>query len=146
MPQMDAPDRALRRLRDAYGAGDVSTATLEARAAMALTGRVEDAVWDLPRWRLTREPVRALVVGDREWPLSARGRWILGRSSECDVRLAEDDAVSRVHAEIAVRAGLCLVRDLRSANGTLINGRPVQRARLRRGDVLELGLTRVDIR
>ena len=35
---MDA-ERALRRLRDAYGAGDVSTATLEVRTALALTGQ-----------------------------------------------------------------------------------------------------------
>ena len=31
--RVDAPERALRRLRDAYGAGHVSTATLEVRAA-----------------------------------------------------------------------------------------------------------------
>ena len=45
---MDAPDRALRRLRDAYGAGDVSTDTLEARATLALTGHADKAIWDLP--------------------------------------------------------------------------------------------------
>ncbi len=45
---MQTPDRALRALRDAYGAGHVSTATLESRAEWVLGGRVEDAVWDLP--------------------------------------------------------------------------------------------------
>jgi pSer/pThr/pTyr-binding forkhead associated (FHA) protein len=54
--------------------------------------------------------------------------------------------VSRAHAEIAVRAGLCLVRDLDSCNGTLLNGRPVRRARLRRGDVLRLGETEIRVR
>ncbi|MDA0168316.1 FHA domain-containing protein [Solirubrobacter taibaiensis] len=142
---MDA-ERALRRLRDAYGAGEVSTATLEVRTALALTGRAEDAVWDLPRWRLTRDPVRALVLGGSEWPLTERGRWTLGRASDCDIHLAADDAVSRHHAEIAVRAGICLIRDLGSANGTLLNGRFITRARLRRGDVLELGVTEIDIR
>lgn len=143
---MDAADRALRRLRDAYGAGHISTATLEVRTALALSGRAEDAVWDLPRWRvLRREPVRALVLGTFEWPLDDRGRWTIGRSSACEIALL-DDTVSRRHAEIAVRAGICLVRDLGSCNGTLLNGRHVTRARLRRGDVLELGEAELRVR
>ena len=50
---------------------------------------------------------------------------MIGRGSDADFVLADDNAVSRAHAEIAVRAGLCLVRDLDSCNGTLVNGRPV---------------------
>jgi hypothetical protein len=139
-------ERALRALRDAYGAGHLSTATLEARAEWALGGRIEDATWDLP-WRpWPTAPVRALVAGEREWAVSERGRWTIGRSSGCAFVLAGDDAVSRRHAEIAVRAGVCLVRDLDSANGTLLNGRPVRRARLRRGDVLLFGETEVRVR
>jgi hypothetical protein len=144
---VDAPERALRRLRDAYGAGHVSTATLEARAAAVLDGRIEDATWDLPgRWQREAAPVRALVAGEHEWPLADRGRWVLGRGSDCDVRIADDDAVSRRHAEVAVRAGECLIRDLGSCNGTFVNGRLVERARLRRGDVLLLGETEVRVR
>jgi len=71
---------------------------------------------------------------------------VLGRASDADVHLDGDDALSRRHAEIAVRAGLCLIRDLDSCNGTLLNGRPVRRARLRRGDVLVLGETVVRVR
>jgi pSer/pThr/pTyr-binding forkhead associated (FHA) protein len=71
---------------------------------------------------------------------------VLGRASDADVHLDGDDALSRSHAEIAVRAGLCLIRDLDSCNGTLLNGRPVRRARLRRGDVLVLGETVVRVR
>jgi FHA domain-containing protein len=141
------PERALRALRDAYGAGHLSTATLESRAEWVLGGRIEDALWDLPkRWWRPAPPVRSLVAGDREWPISDRGRWVLGRGSGADVLLDGDDAVSRAHAEVAVRAGLCLVRDLDSANGTLLNGRLVRRARLRRGDVLVLGETVVRVR
>ena len=135
----------------------MSTATLEARAEWVLGGRVEDAVWDLPlprpgassplrsrRWR-PASPVRSLVAGATEWPLGERGRWVLGRGSACDMVLW-DDTVSRRHAEIAVRAGLCLVRDLDSCNGTLVNGRPVRRARVCRGDVLTLGETEIRVR
>jgi hypothetical protein len=144
---VQTPDRALRALRDAYGAGHVSTATLESRAEWVLGGRVEDAVWDLPkRWWRPASPVRSLVAGDLEFALSERGRWILGRGSGCDLTLGDDDTVSRQHAEIAVRAGLCLVRDLDSCNGTLVNGCPVRRARLRRGDVLLVGETEIRVR
>jgi pSer/pThr/pTyr-binding forkhead associated (FHA) protein len=41
---------------------------------------------------------------------------------------------------------LCLVRDLDSCNGTLVNGREVRRARLRRGDLLVLGETEIRVR
>jgi hypothetical protein len=155
---VQTPDRALRALRDAYGAGHVSTATLESRAEWVLAGRVEDAVWDLPLsrprgrataslgWWRPAPQVRALVAGELEFPLSERGRWVLGRGSDCDLALGDDDTVSRRHAEIAVRAGLCLVRDLDSCNGTLLNGRPVRRARLRRGDVLLIGETEIRVR
>ena len=155
---MQPPERALELLRAAYGAGHLSTATLEARAEWVLGGRVDDALWDLPlprpgassplrsRGWSPAPPVRSLVAGALELPLADRGRWILGRGSHCDLVLADDDAISRAHAEIAVRAGLCLVRDLDSCNGTLLNGRFVQRARLRRGDVLTVGETEVRVR
>jgi predicted component of type VI protein secretion system len=112
-----------------------------------LGGRVDDALWDLPkRWWRPAPPVRSLVAGEHEWPIGERGRWVLGRGADVDVRLEGDDSVSRAHAEIAVRAGLCLVRDLDSCNGTLLNGHRVRRARLRRGDVLVLGETVVRVR
>jgi hypothetical protein len=140
-------ERALRALRDAYGAGHLSTATLESRAEWILGGRVDDALWDLPkRWWRAAPAVRSLVAAGHEWSLADKGRWVIGRGSHADFVLADDDAVSRTHAESAVRAGLCLIRDLDSCNGTLLNGRPVRRARLRRGDVLLLGETEIRVR
>jgi hypothetical protein len=130
--------RALARLRDAYAAGHVSTSTLEARVATALAGAPADAVWDIPRWWHRRAAPRALVVDGVEWPLGRSTR--IGRSSSCDLVLT-DDAVSRRHAEIALRGGLCAVRDLGSCNGTYVNGRAVRRAVLRRGDELQVGET-----
>lgn len=144
---MQPAERALQLLRDAYGAGHLSTATLESRTEWVLGGRVDDALWDLPkRWWRPAPSVRALVAGDVEWPLGERGRWVVGRASSCDFVLARDDTVSRRHAEIAVRAGLCLLRDLDSCNGTFVNGRAVRRARLRRGDVLRVGETEIRVR
>ena len=144
---MDAIERALSRLRDAYGAGVVSTETLEVRTALALAGRTDDAIWDLPRrWLKPAPPVRAIVMDRQEWPLAEKGRWVLGRALDADILIGDDDAISRRHAEIAVRAGVCHVRDLGSCNGTLLNGRLVDRARLRRGDFLLLGETELRVR
>lgn len=133
----------LALLRNAYAAGHVSTATLEARVALALSGAADDAVWDLPRRRHGRTAPRVLVVDGAETPLEHSLQ--IGRSSRCDIVLT-DDTVSRRHAEIALRGGLCVVRDLGSCNGTFVNGRPVTRARLRPGDELQLGETVLRLR
>jgi hypothetical protein len=144
---VDAIERALHRLKYAYGAGQVSTETLEVRTALALSGRTEDAIWDLPRrWFKPAAPVRALVMDRQEWSLTERGRWVLGRALDADILIGDDDAISRRHAEIAVRAGVCQIRDLDSCNGTLLNGRFVERARLQRGDVVLLGETELRVR
>jgi hypothetical protein len=136
--------RALSQLRNAYAAGHVSTSTLEARIALALTGDAEGAVWDLPRWWHRRRAARALVIDGVERPLETSTR--IGRSSSCDIVLGDDDAISRRHAEIALRGGVCVIRDLGSSNGTWVNGRAIQRARLRRGDELQLGDTVIRMR
>jgi hypothetical protein len=135
--------RALAQLRNAYAAGHVSTSTLEARIALALTGDADGAVWDLPRWWHRRRAARVLVVDGVERPLDTSMR--IGRSSSCDLVL-EDDSISRRHAEIALRGGVCVIRDLGSCNGTWVNGRAVRRARLRRGDELQLGETLIRVR
>src|SRR5262245_47226576 len=135
--------RALAQLRNAYAAGHVSTSTLEARIALALTGDAEEAVWDLPRWWDRRRAACALVVDGVECPLGTHLR--IGRSSSCDLILS-DDSVSRRHAEIALRGGICVIRDLGSCNGTWVNGRAIRRARLRGGDELQLGETVIRVR
>jgi pSer/pThr/pTyr-binding forkhead associated (FHA) protein len=61
----------------------------------------------------------------------------VGRSSECDLMLAQDE-VSRRHARL-VRAGdrheVC---DLGSVNGTLVNGKRIERHVLQVGDVIQI--------
>lgn len=51
-------------------------------------------------------------------------RIVLGRHPQCQVRL-EDGSVSREHAQITWVNGQYLVEDLKSRNGTLLNGQPV---------------------
>lgn len=60
---------------------------------------------------------------------------VVGRARECDLCLAVAH-LSRRHARLFFDAGALWVEDLNSANGTFLNGRRVERARLRAGDEL----------
>jgi len=77
--------------------------------------------------------------GTRErYPL-AKGRVTIGRSRDSDIFLP-DQWLSRHHAVIEQRDEAFWVSDLRSKNGTLLNGEPVRDShRLRPGDVITLG-------
>jgi phosphoserine phosphatase RsbU/P len=77
--------------------------------------------------------------GTRErYPLG-RSRVTIGRSRESDIFLP-DQWLSRHHAAIEERADGYWVSDLKSKNGTLLNGEPVREwHRLRPGDVITLG-------
>jgi pSer/pThr/pTyr-binding forkhead associated (FHA) protein/S1-C subfamily serine protease len=75
---------------------------------------------------------------------SASGALIrIGRGSDCEVRPlgAEDELLSRHHAEIALAAdGAALIRDARSVNGTFLNGGYLEGdAVLQEGDQIALG-------
>ncbi len=72
------------------------------------------------------------------FPIS-RPRVSIGRSRESDIFLP-DQWLSRNHAEIEERKDGFYVTDLRSKNGTLLNGEPLNEwRRLRPGDVITLG-------
>jgi pSer/pThr/pTyr-binding forkhead associated (FHA) protein len=68
----------------------------------------------------------------------AVGPMHVGRGLAADLRL-DDNSVSRRHAIVVSRPSGVRVLDDRSANGTLVNGRRVQQADLRDGDVIVLG-------
>jgi pSer/pThr/pTyr-binding forkhead associated (FHA) protein len=67
----------------------------------------------------------------------AVGEFTLGRSSACNV-VANENAVSKVHARIERSADQLLLEDLSSSNGTFVNGTRVRTAVLRDTDTLEL--------
>jgi hypothetical protein len=94
--------------------------------------------------RLDPEPAapagQALLVGEgRRTPL-AGARAVIGRSRDCEIVLS-DPNVSRRHAEVVPDDGGWWVIDLGSTNGIKVNGARAERAELRPGDVITLGLT-----
>jgi pSer/pThr/pTyr-binding forkhead associated (FHA) protein len=63
----------------------------------------------------------------------------IGRHPSCDLSLRKDD-VSRKHAEVRFEAGLYVIGDLRSTNGTFLNGRRIEGPQpLAPGDRIEIG-------
>jgi transcriptional regulator with GAF, ATPase, and Fis domain len=62
----------------------------------------------------------------------------VGKAPENDLVLA-DETVSRVHFEIARDAKGYLVRDMKSTNGTFLDGAEVKEAYLRAGSIIGLG-------
>jgi len=62
----------------------------------------------------------------------------IGRGEECEINL-HDPAVSKEHVRIGCEDGRYFVEDAGSKYGTLVNGRKVERARLRSGDEITIG-------
>jgi two-component system, cell cycle response regulator len=63
---------------------------------------------------------------------------IVGRSETADIFIDDQD-VSRAHAKIEVQKDSITISDLGSTNGTLVNGKPVQRHDLKDGDKIQIG-------
>ncbi len=83
-----------------------------------------------------------LTYQDGDTPQSftfASGDVVIGRSPECQIVL-RDFGISRNHAKIVVgENGAAHIMDLKSKNGTQVNGVPVVEAPLRDGDRILLG-------
>jgi len=72
----------------------------------------------------------------QEIPL--KGRAIIGRDEGCDITL-DEGWISRRHAEIVPQGDQWVVRDLGSANGTVLNGQRVAAGTLKNGARIRIG-------
>ena len=68
----------------------------------------------------------------------AKDKYIVGRSARCDISLPVD-SVSARHAELERTSGGWRLTDLRSTNGTYVNGSRVETAELKTGDEVRFG-------
>lgn len=72
-------------------------------------------------------------------PLPAEGDVMIGRASECEIRL-DDAACSRRHARLHVHGGAVVLEDLGSHNGTRLNGERIAgRHPVTSDDVISIG-------
>jgi hypothetical protein len=81
----------------------------------------------------------SLAFGGKPHELG-KPRIVLGRSKEADIRVP-DENVSRRHAEVRLEDDGYWIVDLGSMNGTIVNGKRVDRARLEDEDRTTLGST-----
>jgi DNA-binding NtrC family response regulator/pSer/pThr/pTyr-binding forkhead associated (FHA) protein len=81
----------------------------------------------------------ATAVSSRVVRLQDDAEVFIGRVAACEIAI-DHEAVSRRHAVIRRRGDHIAVEDLRSRNGTLVNGVPIDQARrLTAGDVISVG-------
>lgn len=106
--------------------GSVAPGTIKCDASME-TGAI-------PPWG------HLLDVNDGAAHELRRNRVVIGRAATADLCLLEPE-VSRSHAVVFRKAGAVWVDDLGSANGTRVNGRPVdgEPVAIRPGDQIEFG-------
>jgi len=72
-------------------------------------------------------------------------KFLIGRADDCNLR-PHSDAISRHHCVIINSAKGVGVRDLKSRNGTVVNGKKIiSDKRLRNGDTLEVGPLSFDV-
>jgi len=92
-------------------------------------------------FEVERTPSLLMISGPqigRSFPMLNDEEFMIGRASNCDLPV-EDDLVSRHHCKIVLGAEAAELIDLASTNGTLLNGRRVDRAELKEGDQIQVG-------
>ncbi len=74
----------------------------------------------------------------KSYPIGEKGL-IIGRDpKQCDI-VIPDLNVSRVHAWVTVKKGEAVIIDRGSKNGTYVNQVKVENAKLKSGDIIQLG-------
>ena len=90
-------------------------------------------------------PLRFRVLGGPGLPtgetIDVGATTIIGREDNVGIRLDADEFASGQHARIDPRADGVWVEDLRSTNGTFVNGERITAQRLQAGDVVRVGQT-----
>lgn len=136
MRRLDLAFTARRRgelddlVTDLPASGRVSQSLINAVGRLAEFRRLVRAAWRAPQISGLRLPP------DAPYPLR------IGRGPGCELYLG-DASVSRVHAELLNLGGDWTLRDLRSTNGTTVNGwRITTEAVVRPGDVVKFGNVR----
>ena len=92
--------------------------------------------WTKSAWLL----MRAGPLAGKQFVIF-RNPTVLGSSPKAEVYLFKDEAIEPRHALIHDRGGRFEIEDLKTADGTYVNGIPVQRQILKSGDRIVLGKT-----
>ncbi len=67
----------------------------------------------------------------------------IGRSTECDIALPQDNHLSRLHCRVSYMQGMLILRDCGSSNGTYLNGKRIEKDVMLPGRVYTIGQTSI---
>ena len=87
-----------------------------------------------------RKPTLVMISGTqlgRSFEID-KDEFMVGRVDNCDL-VVEDDLVSRHHCKIILTPDGAQIVDLASTNGTLVNGRRIDKVFLKEGDQIQVG-------
>ena len=89
-------------------------------------------------------------LSGRQFPFTENTICTIGRAKDCNIQLPRDDQeqfVSRYHCQLDISATTVRLRDLRSKNGTYLNGRKIgtDPIDLTNGDRIKLGKTIIQV-
>lgn len=113
--------------------------------------KADDADWPWPDWpggiveyfmRPRPELVFLAGKGAADKIAVTKNRFILGRNQDCDC-VIPDSIASREHAVIRESQGRFILEDLKSRNGTLVNGKRISTVPLADGDEIRIGDCRI---
>ncbi len=130
------------------GRGVHAYTTAQRRVAVDLSGLFEPMpASSAPPARLPERPVPSgerplcwLQVGALRVPLVSDGCLIIGRDEQADLRITGDGTISRQHTLLVTSSGRHpQVVDLRSSNGTFVEGALVEQSPLKPGQQLKVG-------
>lgn len=92
------------------------------------------------RLRIVRGP-----HAGRELSFLSSASLLAGRADDARLSLPRDEKCSRRHCSFEISPPHCSVMDLRSTNGTLVNGRRVERCTLQDQDTVMIGETKIRV-
>lgn len=85
-------------------------------------------------------PILEIIAPDQTRRVALPGqRFLFGRDDDCDETILNDNLVSRHHCEVVLYKGSYLLHDLKSRNGTLVGGKPVEAVKLVDTGVFQVG-------
>ncbi|MBI1945903.1 MAG: FHA domain-containing protein [Deltaproteobacteria bacterium] len=102
-----------------------------------MSGPERTVMFQLPSMLAGKLACVAGTLAGRSWELSA-GTFVIGRNDNSDLPLTVEPGVSKVHCKIVAEGEHYLLVDCESRNGTIVNGAPVQRVKLRDGDEVRI--------
>ena len=120
--------------------GQQAPPQLESGATMVYKPRTPLPVGPAPAEDVVlAQEVVTLTVDGKRHEVDKR-RVVIGRSKECEIKLA-DPNISRRHAEVRQEGSAYWLVDLDSTNGSAVNGHRTARAKLESGDTITVGST-----